>query len=149
MAANLLFALAVPGGAEVKVLPEVKEIERFSKPARRPKPLKWRKASSSSRDGSSYGLASTSALRPGKLARDNKLTQKEIDEIAQGYVRGVEEDVIVAADHCFTADTPVLTPMGDKPIEQFKKGDEILSRPEDSPYAPARSLRGGGLRAFG
>ena len=46
--------------------------------------------------------------------------------------------MIVAADHCFTADTPVLTPMGDKPIEQFKKGDEILSRPEDSPYAPAR-----------
>ena len=28
--------------------------------------------------------------------------------------------------------------MGDKPIEQFEKGDEILSRPEDSPYAPAR-----------
>ena len=37
---------------------------------------------------------------------------------------------------CFTAGTPLLTPNGDKPIEQFKKGDEVLSRDEHSVDSP-------------
>jgi len=37
---------------------------------------------------------------------------------------------------CFAAGTPLLTPTGDKPIEQFKPGDWILTAPEDDPTAP-------------
>ncbi len=40
---------------------------------------------------------------------------------------------------CFVAGTPVLTPSGAKRIEEFKAGDEILSRPEDQPDAPVRT----------
>jgi hypothetical protein len=39
---------------------------------------------------------------------------------------------------CFVADTPILTPDGYKPIQDFKAGDAILSRPEDKPYEPVR-----------
>ncbi|MGH9511069.1 MAG: hypothetical protein ACRD2U_02925, partial [Terriglobales bacterium] len=34
---------------------------------------------------------------------------------------------------CFAAGTLLLTRSGYKPIEQFKAGDDILSRPEASP----------------
>src|ERR1051325_5062704 len=37
---------------------------------------------------------------------------------------------------CFTAGTPLLTPDGGKPIEQFRRGDRILARSEDNPEAP-------------
>ena len=131
MAANLSFTLAAPG-AEAKGLPKSKRLSAF-KAGKEAKAIEVAKGVVVKQGRIIERTASTSAFDVGKLARDNKLTQKEIDEIAQGYVRGVEEDVIVAADHCFTADTPALTPMGDKPIEQFKKGDEILSRPEYSP----------------
>jgi hypothetical protein len=42
-------------------------------------------------------------------------------------------------DHCFAAGTPILTPSGEKSIELFEVGDEILTRPEDSPDAPLRT----------
>jgi hypothetical protein len=38
--------------------------------------------------------------------------------------------------NCFTAGTPLLTPDGDKPIEQFQPGDWILSRSEHDPEGP-------------
>jgi RHS repeat-associated protein len=37
---------------------------------------------------------------------------------------------------CFAAGTPLLTPTGDKLIEQFRVGDWILTAPEDNPEAP-------------
>jgi RHS repeat-associated protein len=37
---------------------------------------------------------------------------------------------------CFAAGTPLLTPTGDKPIEQFKPGDWILTAPDTDPSAP-------------
>jgi len=37
---------------------------------------------------------------------------------------------------CFAAGTPLLTPEGEKPIEQFKPGDWVLSAPEGDPEAP-------------
>jgi hypothetical protein len=37
---------------------------------------------------------------------------------------------------CFAAGTPLLTPEGDKPIEQIKPGDWVLSAPECDPEAP-------------
>jgi hypothetical protein len=42
---------------------------------------------------------------------------------------------------CFTAGTPLLTPKGSKPIEQFKAGDLVLSRNEDDPAAPVMARR--------
>ena len=40
---------------------------------------------------------------------------------------------------CFVAGTPVLTPDGPKAIDQFKVGDQILSRPQDNPQGPVRT----------
>jgi hypothetical protein len=37
---------------------------------------------------------------------------------------------------CFVAGTPLLTPIGEKPIEEFRPGDEILSRNEQDPNGP-------------
>ena len=37
---------------------------------------------------------------------------------------------------CFAAGTPLLTPDGSKPIEQFKVGDVLLSRDENDPLGP-------------
>src|SRR5262249_25219522 len=37
---------------------------------------------------------------------------------------------------CFAADTPLLTPMGSKPIGQFRVGDLLLSRSESDPEGP-------------
>ena len=36
---------------------------------------------------------------------------------------------------CFAAGTPLLTPDGSRPIEQFRPGDWVLSCPEDDPEA--------------
>ena len=37
---------------------------------------------------------------------------------------------------CFAAGTPLLTPDGSKPIEQFRPGDWVLAAPEDDPEGP-------------
>jgi hypothetical protein len=37
---------------------------------------------------------------------------------------------------CFAAGTPLLTPAGSRPIEQFQPGDTILARDEHNPDAP-------------
>ena len=37
---------------------------------------------------------------------------------------------------CFAAGTPLWTPTGPKPIEYFREGDLVLSRPEHDPNAP-------------
>jgi Pretoxin HINT domain len=42
---------------------------------------------------------------------------------------------------CFLAGTPLLTPDGGKLIEEFKIGDEILSRPEHDPAAEVTTKR--------
>jgi hypothetical protein len=39
--------------------------------------------------------------------------------------------------YCFAAGTPLLTPEGSKPIEQFRPGDLVLSRDEWDPSGPA------------
>jgi RHS repeat-associated protein len=40
---------------------------------------------------------------------------------------------------CFAAGTPLLTPGGSKPIEQFREGDLVLSRDEDDPHGPVQA----------
>ena len=42
---------------------------------------------------------------------------------------------------CFAAGTPILTPEGSKPIEQFRPGDWVLAAPEDDPEAPPQPRR--------
>jgi hypothetical protein len=42
---------------------------------------------------------------------------------------------------CLAAGTLLLTPTGDKPIEQFKPGDLITSAPEDEPDGPVEAKR--------
>ncbi len=39
---------------------------------------------------------------------------------------------------CFVAGTPILTPFGSKPIEEFKAGDKVLSKPEDDAEGAVR-----------
>ena len=48
--------------------------------------------------------------------------QAQRDAIAKSLVHDLEEDAIVLRDHCFAAGTPILTPMGEKRIEEFQKG---------------------------
>jgi hypothetical protein len=43
--------------------------------------------------------------------------------------------------YCFAAGTPLLTPEGSKPVEQFKPGDLVLSRDEWDPSGPAEPKR--------
>jgi hypothetical protein len=40
---------------------------------------------------------------------------------------------------CFAVGTPLLTPDGSKPIEQFKVGDLVLSRDENTPEGPVEA----------
>ncbi|HEV3081479.1 MAG TPA: polymorphic toxin-type HINT domain-containing protein [Gemmataceae bacterium] len=40
-----------------------------------------------------------------------------------------------ALSSCFAAGTPLLTPTGDKQVEQFRAGDWILTAPEEDPQA--------------
>ncbi len=40
---------------------------------------------------------------------------------------------VIPSRSCFVAGTPLLTPSGSKPIEEFRVGDEILSRSEHDP----------------
>ncbi len=42
---------------------------------------------------------------------------------------------------CFAAGTPLLTPDGSKPIEDFRVGDWVLSRSEDDPEGPLVAKR--------
>jgi hypothetical protein len=42
---------------------------------------------------------------------------------------------------CFAAGTPLMTPTGSKPIEQFKPGDLVLSAPEDDPDEGDKGVR--------
>lgn len=50
-------------------------------------------------------------------------------------------DLYSASQSCFVAGTPLLTPDGAKPIEQFVPGDLVLSRNEDDPDAPVVARR--------
>jgi hypothetical protein len=43
---------------------------------------------------------------------------------------------LIGQRSCFVAGTPLLTPSGEKAIEQFRVGDQILSRSQDDPEGP-------------
>jgi hypothetical protein len=63
----------------------------------------------------------------------------KIGDKTVGELIGKLAALLTKLDHCFAAGTPILTPSGEKFIEDFEVGDEILTRPEDSPDAPLRT----------
>jgi hypothetical protein len=67
-------------------------------------------------------------------ARDNVVDGKYGAAILDGV--GVLGNVALMTRACFAAGTPMLTPTGNKPIDQFKVGDLILSRDENNPEGP-------------
>ena len=73
--------------------------------------------------------------------------QQKVNSLKQAATTAVEaatKDVEAAkkdmaqpsGPNCFAAGTPLLTPSGAKPIEQFRPGDLVLSRSEDAPDGP-------------
>lgn len=52
---------------------------------------------------------------------------------------GIRATLNVLNKTCFVAGTPILTPNGAKRIEEFRAGDQILSRAEDQPKTPVRT----------
>src|SRR5262249_14855381 len=57
--------------------------------------------------------------------------QEAVRDLAAGIVARVEATVpALGRDACFAAGTPLLTPMGEKWVEDFKPGDLVLSRSE-------------------
>jgi hypothetical protein len=54
---------------------------------------------------------------------------------------GAADADVCLLNACFAAGTPLLTPDGAKPIEQFKVGDLVLSAPEENPDAPVAPRR--------
>ena len=54
---------------------------------------------------------------------------------------GVLDANVCLMNACFAAGTPLLTPDGAKPIEQFKVGDLVLSAPEENPNGPVAARR--------
>jgi hypothetical protein len=58
---------------------------------------------------------------------------------ALGHLASAAWHFIQAFRPCFAAGTPLLTPYGDKPIEEFKPGDWILSAPADDANGPVEA----------
>src|SRR5205807_614531 len=56
---------------------------------------------------------------------------------------GVVGNVAQVLRACFAAGTPLLTPEGSKPIEEFRVGDLVLSRSEYHPYFVGSSVAWG------
>ena len=73
-------------------------------------------------------------LLPKLVGRDAaSATARDVSETAGKWVLEILNNT------CFAAGTPLLTPRGEKAIEDFRKGDEILCRPDDSPDACIRT----------
>lgn len=91
-----------------------------------------------------------------RTASDNQLLSMDlatvIVEIGPGFhqmMRGAKtvttqvatksaRESTVLQKSCFVAETPILTPDGSKQIDEFQRGDTILSRPENDPNAAVR-----------
>jgi hypothetical protein len=70
------------------------------------------------------------------------------DAIENGDLLGAADELLSAksgfgkaGQNCFTAGTPVRTPGGARPIEDFRVGDLVLTRFEGEPDGPVRSRR--------
>ena len=70
------------------------------------------------------------------------------DNLAAGNFKAAAFDALGLVNNlsqisraCFAAGTPLLTPDGSKPIEEFQPGDLLLSSPEDDPNGPIQPRR--------
>src|SRR5262249_15929872 len=68
------------------------------------------------------------SLEPEIVAAGNVLEQ---------WIFGTQNQTTTGA--CFAAGTPLLTPEGSKPIEQYHEGDQVLSRAEDDPFGQVQA----------
>ncbi len=69
----------------------------------------------------------------GQFVIERRAAQAALDGGARIQLR------MIYQNSCFVTGTPLLTPTGEKPIEQFKIGDLILSRSEHDPEGPVES----------
>lgn len=86
--------------------------------------------------------AAGSGLRSGlALVRRGQVTTLASAEavITSGQRAGQVGTRIRIPERCFVAGTPLLTPNGHKPIEDFRPGDLILSRSDKDPNSPIRT----------
>jgi RHS repeat-associated protein len=83
------------------------------------------------------------------LAADPLVSEQELlsEAFVSGIIGAIEGALVFAymnglgrsGKSCFQAGTPLLTPDGSKPIEEFKPGDLVLSRDENDPAGPVQA----------
>jgi hypothetical protein len=72
-----------------------------------------------------------------------KVAELKTDMANEGHTAGQEVllDPALGKTRCFAAGTPLRTPEGEKPVEQFRPDDLILARPEHAPFGPVEARR--------
>ncbi len=80
-------------------------------------------------------------IAKGTVEKIKGLVKTEADDakVLQYLQQSANHALQIIQETCFAAGTPLLIPGGTKPIEAFRVGDAILSRPEDQPEHPART----------
>ena len=61
---------------------------------------------------------------------------KQLDDVGDKLVDYAQSLLKVLNPTCFAAGTPLLTPEGSKPVEEFRAGDWVLARNEHDPHGP-------------
>jgi RHS repeat-associated protein len=82
------------------------------------------------------------ALAENPLVSEEQLNETALVSGILGAIQGILAFSYlggVGRGACFTAGTPLLTPDGTKPIEQFQPGDRVLARDENNPAGPVEA----------
>jgi hypothetical protein len=80
-----------------------------------------------------------SAMMPGQIAIDKVFHKATLEFTEEGTVAAAATQVSLAL--CLAKGTPVLTPAGEKPIEQLRPGDFVLARDEGNLEGDVRPKR--------